>query len=268
MTFLLLGLSSPLGQDISMGSTVEILRERTLKNRNLSNTKYREWYQDNHINQSVPHWLHPLFNFGVLIATIIFSSLQVQSWSKEHFAAGLFTLLAGNLVVFLLHRYPLHRRYKISPFPYDRHTVEHHRYYDYHNIILTGARDFKVIFFPWFIILSFVVFVSPIFFGLGYFLMGPDLGWFLLSTTAGYFTLYEIVHLSCHLPLDHWFLKLPGLKAMHEHHRLHHHPRLMAKYNFCIVYPLFDYIFGTKYKGEVLAPDTEAYSEDIHKNLE
>lgn len=248
-------------------SLEERIKEDIQSSRDLSTLKYREWFQENKISHNFSPWIHPLFNFCVLTATIFFGAYKVSNWNITLAFAGLATLLAGNLVVFLLHRYPLHRRYKLSSFPYDRHTVQHHRYYDYRNIVLSGARDFEVIFFPWFIIAGFVAFVCPVFFFLGNFLIDDNLGWFLVMASSSYFTLYEIVHLSCHLETDHWFLRIPGLKAMHEHHRLHHHPRLMNKYNFCIVYPLFDYIMGTKYKGEVPEPDIQAHAKNVLENL-
>lgn len=251
-----------------MGQTIEEnLRNEILQNKDLNTLKYRQWYQENKVKKSISPWVHPVFNFGALTLTILFSLSQVKVWNWEQLFTAFLTLLLGNLVVFLLHRYPLHKRYKIAPFPYDRHTVEHHRYYDYRNIVLDGPDDFSVIFFPWFIILSFILFVCPIFFSVGYFVSGPSLGWFAVAAAAGYFTLYEVVHLSCHLPTDHWWLKIPGLKAMHEHHRLHHHPRLMSRYNFCIVYPLFDYILGTKYKGEVPEANVSPHTEDVLSNL-
>lgn len=252
--------------------TVKKLKEELQANHSLSTQKYRKWFQENKVSESHSPWLHPIFNFGVLSITgvlaLYFSMLNGLPTTKTLLLFPL-TLILGNLVVFLLHRYPLHRRYKLFPFPYDEHTVKHHRYFDYTNITLTGPKEFENIFFPWFIIASFVVLSCPLFFALGLLYDGMEAGWFFVFCACFYFTLYEVVHLSCHLEEDHWWLTIPGLKAMRQHHRIHHHPRLMNRYNFCIVYPLFDYVFGTKFKENDSLPEekVEDHYKDVSANL-
>ena len=238
----------------------------------LSTERYRQWFQENKAHQTFSPWIHPLFNFGILLltgATSLYFTLEHGPLSLKNALLFPLTLLLGNLVVFLLHRFPLHRRYKLVPFPYDEHTVQHHRYFDSANVTLTGPKDFESIFFPWFIVLGFVLATCPIFYGLGYLYNGYIAGLFFVFSACFYFTLYEIVHLSCHLRRDHWWLKIPGLRAMREHHRIHHHPKLMNRYNFCIVYPLMDYILGTKFKESILPPeDSRDHYKDVIKNLD
>ncbi len=36
---------------------------------------------------------------------------------------------------------------------------------------------------------------------------------------------------------------------LRHHHTVHHDPRLMNRYNFNITYPIFDWLFGTWYRG-------------------
>lgn len=48
-----------------------------------------------------------------------------------------------------------------------------------------------------------------------------------------------------HLPADAAMLRLPFLRALRAHHRLHHDPRHMRTKNFNVVLPLFDWLFGT-----------------------
>lgn len=110
-------------------------------------------------------------------------------------------------------------------------------------------------------------FSLPTFLWTWFFLQWPPGG--VVFCTCFYFALYEVVHLSCHLEEDHWWLTIPGLKAMRHHHRIHHHPRLMNRYNFCIVYPLFDYVFGTKYKEPAMPKeDIIDHYKDVTKNID
>jgi sterol desaturase/sphingolipid hydroxylase (fatty acid hydroxylase superfamily) len=46
-------------------------------------------------------------------------------------------------------------------------------------------------------------------------------------------------------------LSIPGARAAREHHRLHHDKALMGRYNFNVVFPLWDWICGTTSKGRL-----------------
>lgn len=208
---------------------------------------YREWHKKN-LKNSVPPFLFPLFNFSVLLSVVLFSAFHIQTWRLLFFLITFIFLITGNLVVFLIHKYPLHRNWGPSSFPYQQHTLSHHKYFIADAITFDSLDELDVIFFPWFIILGFALLICPIFFGIGWLIFDTDMGYYFVLNAASYFTLYEVVHFSCHLKESNPWLKIPGLKAMYEHHRLHHDPKLMGKYNFGIVFPLWDYLLGTKYK--------------------
>lgn len=219
--------------------------------RKLKNDQYRMWYRENGIPKHYSPALHLSFNLGTLALLLIGHFSFVEVWDWRIFGVLGFTLLLGNLVVFLIHKYPLHRRMKLWSFPYDAHTVEHHRYFTYDNPVYHNSFDFFAVFFPWFVVFGFALVVQPLFFYSTRFVLGPELAHVFAGATAGYFLLYEFVHWTSHLPANHFFLKIPWLKFMWNHHRVHHNPRLMNGYNFCIVQPLFDILFKTHYKGEL-----------------
>lgn len=208
---------------------------------------YRQWF-DKNMRSKVPPFLFPLFNFGVLFSAVFVSLSQVKVWSPLFILVSLVFLIVGNLVVFLIHKYPLHKNWGPSNFPFEQHTLSHHKYYVDDYITFEEYKELDAIFFPWFIVLGFLLLVCPLFFGLGYFLFDSNMGFYFVANASAYFILYEVVHFSCHLKESNPVLLFPGLKSMREHHRLHHNPKLMGQYNFCIVYPLWDYLMGTKYK--------------------
>lgn len=106
--------------------TINQIKNDLKENHCLSTTKYRQWYQQHKVSRKHSPWLHPLFNFSVLLLTAavaIMMTVQAGALTMETLLLFPLTLVLGNLVVFLLHRYTLHRRYKFFPFPYDEHTI-------------------------------------------------------------------------------------------------------------------------------------------------
>jgi hypothetical protein len=198
--------------------------------------------------------LHVSFNLGSLLLMMIWNYFQVSEWNLQILLVLFVSFFLGNVTVWSLHRYPLHRRYKWFPFPYDEHTVEHHRYFTYDDITYTDMWDYRAIFFPRFIVAGFIIFVLPVFYFLALFLFNENVAHAFCGSAAGYFLLYELFHWASHLPHDHFVMKIRWIRSMREHHRIHHDTKLMNKYNFCIVYPLMDILCGTKYKGKYEIP--------------
>ena len=92
-----------------------------------------------------------------------------------------------------------------------------------------------------------LVFVPIVYFGLASFLPSNVVN-MIVASCSGYFIIYEFFHTISHLPSSHFILKIPFLKFMWNHHRIHHHHKYMHKVNFNIVFPLFDWIMGTLQK--------------------
>jgi sterol desaturase/sphingolipid hydroxylase (fatty acid hydroxylase superfamily) len=68
-----------------------------------------------------------------------------------------------------------------------------------------------------------------------------------------FFLSYEWLHLSYHLPKESFIGRLGIVALLREHHRRHHDPRLMKRWNFNVTVPVFDWIRGT-----VWSPEREA----------
>ena len=138
---------------------------------------------------------------------------------------------------------------------YERHTPVHHKIYQYDSMAMRSNREFRLVLIP----------------AAGVASRGrhhgarsptrsracstPNCGWLALATSAVYVVAYELSHLAYHLPEDSFIGRLPLVRVLREHHRRHHHPALMQKWNFNVTVPLFDWIHGT------LAP-TESRSAD------
>jgi len=237
--------------------------------RRLTNEKYRTWFRETQIPKSYTPNLHVYFNFCVLFVGMCWCFFQIQSWGLANVGVLVFNLFFGNITVWIIHKYPLHHRWKIWTMPYDSHTVSHHRFFTSDFITYEDQRDYYIIFFPMFVVAGFTVVVQPLFYLAALTVTGStDLAFTFIGSTAGYFLLYETFHWASHLPTTHVLIRfVPFFRYMRQHHLVHHNPRLMNKYNFCIVDPFFDFALGTKYKGGLPKDDPEDHFQDVNSFL-
>lgn len=235
--------------------------------RKLDNEKYRSWFRSERIPKSYHPYLHLGFNISALVALIIYHFVMVSSWNLLAYGILLFTFLLGNFAVWFIHKYPLHHRLKFWSYPFEAHTVDHHRYFTSSNITYKDATDFYVIFFPCRVIAGFTFVAQPlVYFGTRYFL-NADIAHALAGSMAGYFLLYELFHWASHLPTKHLMMKMPWFRYMRQHHLIHHSPKLMSRYNFCIVYPMMDILMGTKFRGSIPEDSHEDHYQNIKENI-
>ena len=61
------------------------------------------------------------------------------------------------------------------------------------------------------------------------------------------------MHLAYHAPEDHWAFRNRIVRFLTEHHARHHEPRLMRDWNFNVIIPLADAMFGTTVPDDVMA---------------
>jgi len=157
-------------------------------------------------------------------------------------------LVYAILAEYLLHRGPMHHNWPYLASVYE-HTTIHHRYFTYDEYGYDDPGDFAALLLPVTIIgVLFVGFYLPI--GvLLYFFVSPNMAYLVVATALAYFLSYEWLHLAYHASEEALVSKLPTIRALRSHHRLHHDPALMSRYNFNITIPLFDWLFGTIYQG-------------------
>ena len=69
------------------------------------------------VRESQKSWLtpyvHATFNFGVLLILCVFLFYQVTDLNPWELFALPATLILGNLTIYLIHRFPLHIKYKV-----------------------------------------------------------------------------------------------------------------------------------------------------------
>lgn len=209
--------------------------------------KFREDFRKN----KIPKWYIPECHLGtniiVMISVFSFCLYHIQNPTLIELLMIPLMLVTGNFFVWVFHKYPLHRPFKLMSNAYKIHTLSHHYFYTDQAIIYRDKRDFIILFFP----VHFVLPVNGILFPLlGYFsreysILSSNASHLMVFMAAFYLLLYEIFHFVSHLPKNSKVLKIPFFEAAWKHHRIHHTIKYMGKYNFNIVFPLFDKIFGT-----------------------
>lgn len=211
------------------------------------NESYRQYFREEIIPTYYYGRLHVLINGLLLLGIIFFSCSKIEAPTFFQFLLLPLMLVVGNIAVFIIHRYILHRKISFFPYAYKIHTQMHHQFFTDEHIVYRDTRDFYILFFPPEVVIVFSFVFCPMIFFMASLLFSFNVAYFLVLGAAIYFILYEVFHFISHLPLEHFLLKFPLFFYMREHHRHHHNPKLMRDYNFNIVYPLCDFIFKTYY---------------------
>ncbi|WP_433897898.1 sterol desaturase family protein [Pseudomonas sp. PSE1(2024)] len=202
-------------------------------------------------------WLHGAFVllFGVLAIGAFWSSVhQVQA--LEWLAVPL-TLLFFNFGVYMVHRHLGHHKKSFARMFYARDAGDHHSFFTPGHMTYDGARDWRVILFPaWLIVLHTLAITLPLWWLFAQ-VNSNVAGLFGGCMVFGYLT-YEVFHACEHLPPQNPLTRLPWIRQMRRLHELHHRRERMQERNFNIVFPLMDYLFGTLYWKPETAPLTDS----------
>ena len=235
---------------------IVLLGELQMKNNDYLNQispqveEFRQEFREN----KIPWWYVPEAHIGtnivVILAVFTYCFINISSPSFLELLMIPLMFIGGNFFVWVFHRYPLHRPFKIMPMAYKIHTLAHHHFYTDEAIIYRDKKDFIILFFP----VHFVLPVNGVLFPLlGYFLreyglLSANASYLMIFMAALYLVLYEVFHFVSHLPTDAKILSIPIFRNAWRSHRLHHTHKYMGRYNFNIVVPIFDKLFGTYLK--------------------
>lgn len=204
------------------------------------------------IPESYNPWLHLAGTAGVALVCMIVGAMMVRNPTPMELLTVPVLFLLANVAEWRAHKTLLHKR--IWPFYalYDQHTPMHHVMFDYHHMQIHSTRELKLVLMPSVGVATVVLATAPFAYIFGHY-FSRNSGWLLLVASGIYVVTYELTHLSYHLPPDSRIGRQRIVRVLREHHRRHHHPRLMQKWNFNVSFPLFDWIRGTIVPPELLA---------------
>lgn len=211
----------------------------------MDTTTFRNNYRKNEIGANYSGVGHLLFTSIACLLVVFVCAYFSENITWQEWLVIPITFIYANFVEYIGHKGPLHHRKEKFKKVFKRHTLEHHVFFTESDMKSESTRDFKMILFPPVLLIFFLFgFAIPVAIIL-FWLWSKNAGLLFLATSLAYFLNYEWLHLSYHLPDEHFISKLPIIKSFRRLHQTHHNPNLMTKYNFNISYPIFDKIFGT-----------------------
>ena len=161
-------------------------------------------------------------------------------WMATGFVCAIFY---ASFFEWALHRYVMHRPIGKFRYPYETHTLVHHRVFRAdHTYHLIDPKDAKTIPMAWWngpvlVLLGALPFLA---------VAWPLGKWGMLCGASiaccGYYAVYEYLHWCMHLPKRRNVERSGIFFRLNGHHLLHH--RYMRK-NFNVVLPLADLLLGT-----------------------
>lgn len=189
-----------------------------------------------------------VIGLSVLITALV--RLQTNTLVPIEFLTIPVTLLAGFGFEWRAHKDILHRRLPLLGVLYERHELAHHVIYTDRNMAMQSKREWWFVLMPpYAVILVFLTLVLPMAIAIETYL-SRNVAMLVTATSMVFFLSYEWLHLAYHFPADHPIARNPIIAKLREHHRRHHEPRLMKRWNFNVTVPLFDLLHGTTWSPE------------------
>lgn len=206
--------------------------------------RFREEYK-----AQISPWYHGLVHVGVMYA----AGIAMIAWclSRMENAAWEWLLVVpvfffSNLFEWWIHKYVMHRLIDVWALRaiYDRHTRQHHQYFTSNEMTVDSTREFRIIFFPWRALATFVSFGAPFALALAW-LVNANAGYVLMVTIVGQYLIYETFHYCCHVH-ENWFVRhMPFVNTIRRHHTAHHNQGIMMERNMNLTFPIADWLMGT-----------------------
>jgi hypothetical protein len=188
--------------------------------------------------------LHVALIYALGAAAIYYCLRQIHGPSWYEFLVIPVAFVISNVFEWWIHKYVMHRPVKFLMGIYSRHTLAHHQFFTNIEPTIDNLRDFRIVFFPPYALVAFMVLSLPPAAILG--VLGfPNAGYLLLITNVGLYLNYEFFHLCCHVKDDRIVRHIPLVNSIRRHHIAHHDQAIMMERNFNLTYPIADWFFGT-----------------------
>src|SRR5205085_8911715 len=197
-------------------------------------TERQRNFRRQYVEQISP-WYNGLVHVGVMYAAGIsaiwwcVSRMQNPTWE---WLLVVPVAIAGNFAEWAMHKYVMHRLIDVFALRaiYDRHTRQHHQYFTDNEMTVDSTREWRIIFFPWRALFTFMAFGTPFALVLGW-AINPNAGYILMVTLVGQYLNYETFHYCCHVR-DNWFVRnAPFINTIRRHHFVHHNHGVMMEHN-------------------------------------
>ncbi len=227
-----------------------------------SREKFRAKYRAS-ISPYYSGWIHLGVMCTVAIGIMWWCLARVHDLSWIDLWIVPVAFLGSNFAEYAGHRWFGHKKTKILKLFYQRHTGDHHTFFEEHAMSYQMVLDWRVVLFPLYLIASFALFVALPGGLILTWLFNANLGLLFATITISQYFLYELLHFTYHLPrgsaIERVFAAIPGWKYLRVVHTVHHNRDLMHDANFNVTFPIADWYMGTLVwsSGDERSPDRD-----------
>ena len=207
--------------------------------------RFRERYRAAHIPARYSGPLHLAGTVAITAAVLALAIHGLDDVRPLEWLTIPAAFLYANLVEYLGHRFVMHRRVPGFGLVFERHTLQHHRFFTHENMRFDSTRDYRAVLFPLTLIVFFFAGFGIPSFALVAWLFGANVAWLFVATAIAYYLNYELLHFAYHTAPDSRIARLPWMSRLRALHTTHHDPAAMQTHNFNITYPICDWLFGT-----------------------
>jgi hypothetical protein len=210
---------------------------------------------------NIPKWYSPALHLAV--PTVVGLAVMAGALSRVHALRPLdlltvpITLLGAFGFEWRVHQMVLHRSSPGLGLLYERHELLHHVVFTFDDMAMRGRREWWLVLMPAYAVVLVALLNGPLALGVGA-LFGANAGCLYPIASMLFFLSYEWLHLAYHLPRESRIGRNALVGRLREHHRRHHDPRLMKRWNFNVTVPVFDWVHG-----RVWSPEREAADEAL-----
>ncbi len=208
--------------------------------------RFRARYRAEQIPARYRGGLHALLTFGGGTLALLACVWQLDAVTAAEWLTVPLAVLYANLVEYVAHRYPMHRRFRGLGLVYRRHAGQHHSFFTHQAMPLEHWRDLRAVLFPPLLVVFFFGgFALPVWLLLAA-AISANVAWLFVASGLAYYLHYELLHTAYHAPAGSWPTRNRLLARLRQLHQAHHNPALMAHRNFNITWPLGDWLFRTR----------------------
>src|SRR5262245_9055583 len=215
--------------------------------------------------------IHPLYSGPVHIGVIYVVGLSVIGWCVSRLQGATWEWLLvipvfffSNLFEWWIQKRVMHRLVAVCCLRaiYDRHTRQHHQYFTDNEMCVSTTREWRIIFFPWRALFTFMALGVPLALALGA-AVNPNAGYILMITIVGQYLIYETFHYCCHVRDNLFVRHIPFVNTIRRHHTAHHRYGLMLARHLTLPFPIADWLMGTSdVRRGLLGTLFNGYNED------
>ncbi|MEI7967791.1 MAG: sterol desaturase family protein [Betaproteobacteria bacterium] len=207
-------------------------------------SRFREEYRAN---------ISPLYSGLLHVGVMYAAGLSVIAWCLARMDSPSWEWLLvlpvfafSNMFEWWIHKCVMHRLVDVWALRaiYDRHTRQHHQYFTSNEMTVDSTKEFRIIFFPWRALLTFIGMGTPFALLLAW-LINANAGLVLMVTIVGQYLIYETFHYCCHVHENQFVRTMPFVNTIRRHHTAHHNQGIMMERNMNLTFPIADWFMGT-----------------------